>query len=339
MAVIRNRGNSQFQAVVRRRGYRQISKTFSTQKEAKAWALTIESDMVQGQFVSRVESEQTTLKQLLERYVKEVTPAHKGRDSEALRLKFLARTALAQRYLATLRPSDFAAYRDARLTIRKPATVTREMALFARVFEVARREWDINVDNPLKSVARPIVRNERKRRLLAHEESALMVELEQQDRDDHGCLEPGGMRNTWVKPIVQVALETACRRSELLGFSWANLDLQRRVVLLADTKNGYDREVPLSTKAIAVLSSLKPSTDGRVFPTSAAALKKGFERAIKRAGIVDFTFHDLRREATSRLARKLSLLDLAKVTGHRSVNVLHQRYYCITAEELALKIG
>jgi integrase len=339
MSVIRKRGDYQYQALVRRKGYEAQSKTFVNQREAQAWSSIVESEMARGVFVSRAESERTTLKELIDRYVLEITPQHKGRDSEALRLRSLGKHPLALRFLSTLLAKDFAQYRDERLKIRKPATVTREMALFARVFEVARREWSIHMDNPLKLVSRPTVRNERTRRLSAEEEGALLRELDSQERDWHGRLEPGGARNIWVKPIVLLALETACRRSELLSLKWCNVDLQRRVALLPDTKNGYSRGVPLSTKAIAILQGLPRTDDGRVFPTTQAALKKAYERAVQRAGIVDYTFHDLRREATSRLARKLSLLDLAKVTGHRSVNVLSQRYYNISAEELALKLG
>lgn len=339
MSVIRKRGDFQYQVVVRRKGYQAQSKTFITMRDAEAWGLQVESEMTRGIFVSRVESERTTLKELIERYLLEVVPSHKGHYSEGLRLQALSRHPLAFRFLATLKANDFAKYRDERLKTRKPATVTREMALFARVFEVARREWDIPVDNPLKLVSRPVVRNERSRRLSEVEELALMRELDVQERDWHGRLLSGGARNLWIKPLVIMAIETACRRSELLSFTWQNVDLQRRFVLLPDTKNGHARGIPLSSRALAVLEALPRSLDGRVFPTTAAALKKGYQRAVERAGIKDLTFHDLRREATSRLARKLSLLDLAKVTGHRSVNVLHQRYYSISAEELAFKIG
>ncbi len=339
MAYIRKRGPFQYQVTVRRRGYPEQTATFVDHREAEAWGLQVESEMTRGVFVSRVESERTTLKELIDRYVLEITPKHKGQASESLRLKSLARHPLGERYLATLTPKDFALYRDERLKVRKPATVTRELALFARVIEVARREWDIHMDNPLKLVTRPVVRNERDRRLTTEEEGALLSELEGQGRDWHGRLESGGMRNPWVRPIVLLALETACRRSELLSLKWSNVDLTRRVAFLPDTKNGHSRGIPLSTKALMVLSELPRSIDGFVFPTTEAALKKGYERAVQRAGIKNLTFHDLRREATSRLAKKLSLLDLAKVTGHRSVNVLHQRYYNISAEELALKIG
>lgn len=295
--------------------------------------------MLRGVFVSREEAERTTLRELIARYRQEVTPKHKGAESEELRLKMLAATPLGDRFVATLTAQDFARYRDARLKERKPATVMRELALFSAVLNTAIREWDIHMSNPLTRVSRPLVRNERDRNLTPAEEDALMRELAPRTRDWHGRLEPGGTVCEWTKPIVQIALETAMRRSEILGMTWSNVDLQRGVVVLPETKNGHRRDVPLSSRAVAVLSALPRSADGRVFPITEAALKKVYERAVKRAGIQNFTFHDLRRTATGRLAKRLTLLDLAKLTGHRQINVLHQRYYSVTAEELAKKLG
>jgi integrase len=79
--------------------------------------------------------------------------------------------------------------------------------------------------------------------------------------------------------------------------------------------------------------------DGRAFPITANALKLAFERAVKRAGIEDLHFHDLRHEATSRLAEKLpNVIELAAVTGHKDLRML-KRYYHPRAEDLALKLG
>jgi integrase len=79
--------------------------------------------------------------------------------------------------------------------------------------------------------------------------------------------------------------------------------------------------------------------DGRVFPITANALKLAFERAVKRAGIEDLHFHDLRHEATSRLAEKLpNVIELAAVTGHKDLRML-KRYYHPRAEDLARKLG
>jgi len=60
--------------------------------------------------------------------------------------------------------------------------------------------------------------------------------------------------------------------------------------------------------------------------------------AVKRAGIDDLKFHDLRHEATSRLAEKLALHELMKVTGHGSIRML-ARYYHPRAEDMAKKLG
>ena len=339
MAVIRNRGNLQFQAIVRRRGYEPLSKTFNTLKEAKDWALTAESEMVRGVYVSRVEAERTTLCEVIEQYIREVCPKHKGCYSETLRLQALAKTPLGCRFVATLKPLDFARYRDERLKIRKPGTVQREMALFSAVLEVGRKEWGLHIENPLRMVKQPKANNERSRRLSPEEQATLLAEMDKDTRSANGALAPGGVRNTWVRPLVLFALETAMRRGEMLSLRWENIDLVKRVAFLPDTKNGDSRGVPLSSAAIAVLQALPRSIDGRVFMTTGEAVKQAFTRCCKRAGLVDLHFHDLRHESTTRLARKLpNIIELARVTGHRDVNML-RRYYNITAEELALKLA
>lgn len=339
MSVIRNRGDFQFQAIVRRRGYEEQSRTFTTKKEAQSWAINIESEMVRGVFVSRVEAERTMLCEVIERYIREVCPKHKGCYSETLRLRALARLPLGRRFMASLKPLDFARYRDTRLAIRKPATVQRELALFSAVIEVGRKEWGLNIQNPISMISKPTVKNERDRRLSTHEEALLMAEFDKDTREANGQLAAGGVRNIWIKPLVLLALETAMRRGELLSLRWENLDLVKQVAFLPDTKNGDSRSVPLSKAALKVLQGLPRSIDGRVFATTADAVKKAFSRAVERAGLVDFHFHDTRHEATTRLGRKLpNIIELAKVTGHRDVNIL-KRYYNITAEELAFKIG
>ncbi|WP_313055336.1 hypothetical protein [Pseudomonas lopnurensis] len=90
----------------------------------------IESEMDRGVFVSRVEAERTLFSELIDRYIAEVAPKHKGAYSEIKRLEALKRHPLAGRIVATLTSSDFARYRDERLKVRKGNTVKRELALF-----------------------------------------------------------------------------------------------------------------------------------------------------------------------------------------------------------------
>jgi len=148
-----------------------------------------------------------------------------------------------------------------------------------------------------------------------------------------------GTRNPWMRPLVQLAIETAMRQGELLALRWENVDLTAQTAHLEDTKNGESRTVPLSSRAVAVLEALPRTDDPRVFPITSQAVKLAWKRACKRAGIEGLHFHDLRHEAASRLAERLpNLIELAAVTGHKDLRML-KRYYHPRATDLAKKLG
>jgi integrase len=105
------------------------------------------------------------------------------------------------------------------------------------------------------------------------------------------------------------------------------------------TKNGESRIVPLSTTAIQTLTSMPRSVCGAVFPITSCALAANFDKAAKRAELLDLRFHDLRHTAITNIALKLpNLIELAAVSGHKSLKML-QRYYHPNAEDLARKLG
>ncbi|MEE4751765.1 hypothetical protein V2K79_06860 [Pseudomonas alliivorans] len=105
MATIRNHGlavsKGQWEAQIRHKGYPAQRKTFETKSDAQAWARTIESEIDRGIFVSRVEAERTAFHQLIDRYISEIAPKHKGAYSEIKRLEALKRHPLATRIVAT----------------------------------------------------------------------------------------------------------------------------------------------------------------------------------------------------------------------------------------------
>lgn len=197
----------------------------------------------------------------------------------------------------------------------------------------------MHIENPIVMIRRPPENKARKRRLAVGEEERLLAELELSTRSSNGCFEAGGAHNPWIRPLAILALESAMRRGELLSLRWPDVFLADRFVRLHDTKNGESRDVPLSTRAYEVLAGLPRHISGRVFPTTADAVKKAFTRAVARAGLGDFHFHDLRHEATSRIAEKLdNVLELAAVTGHKTLSML-KRYYHPRAKDLARKLG
>ncbi|RYG56485.1 MAG: site-specific integrase [Alphaproteobacteria bacterium] len=150
---------------------------------------------------------------------------------------------------------------------------------------------------------------------------------------------PIGRRNPDMLPLVQLALQTAMRRGELLALERTNVDLDAQTAYLPTSKNGMPRMVPLSRVAVELLRAMPINTHERVFSISAPTLAAAFKRATQRALIPNLRFHDLRHTATSRMADKVpNLIELAAITGHQSLQML-KRYYHPNAKILAAKLG
>jgi integrase len=252
----------------------------------------------------------------------------KGATEDTIRLKAMMRKPIARWSMANLSASRIAAFRDERLKEVSAGTVIRELAYLSAIINHARREWGINMLNPVQMVRKPPSPQARAR-VLNDEEVARLLQ----------ALEPVGRRSYWTKPAVQLALATAMRRGELLSLRWEHIDLQARSAFLPDTKNGETRTVPLSTAAVQVLVEMPKHISGVVIPVNFFTLDAAFKRARKRAGLDDVWFHDLRRTAITRMAEKLpNVIELAAVSGHKSLMVL-KRYYRPTAAGLAQKLG
>lgn len=336
MASIRKRGDT-WQARVIRRGYPEQNKSFPSRADAERWSRQIENEMDRAVFVSREEAEKYTLGEVLERYKSEVVPHKKGAVEEAVRIECLVKRSLAKYKMASLTPMLVAQYRDQRLAKVSGGTVNRELTIISAAINHARREWGVHIQNPVALVSRAKANPSRQRRFEDGEEERLLDALEVQPRSSQGRFQ--GMQCIWVKPLVILAIESGMRRGELLKLEWRYVDLKKRVLYLPFTKNGEGRGIPLSTRAVAVLSELPRAICGRVFPITADALKKSFGRACERAGLEDFHFHDLRHEAISRLFEKgLSLPEVASISGHKTWEML-KRYTHLQAEKLVSKLG
>ena len=329
MGTIRKRGDYQFQAQVRRTGYPAQSKTLDTRKDAEKWVRMIEREMDTGTFIPRSEAERTTIKDLADRYISErVEGRMRGERQEVQRVSAIV-AKLGSYNLSAVSPAMVASWRD-ELT-KKPLssqTVQHYLAVLGRLYKAASVDFGIPLPlgNPVESIRKPTVRNERDRGLDSDEEKRLMEALDQS-------------RGKNLKSVVRLALETAMRRGEIICLTWENIDLVKQTAYLPQTKNGDSRTVPLSSRAVAVLKALpRDISGGRVFRTSETAITEGFQRAAQRAGLVDIRFHDLRHVAVSRLAKVLAMHELAKVAGHRSPRSV-MRYYKEDTADLVRKIG
>jgi integrase len=327
LATLRKRSNGRWQARVRKAN-QSITKTFINKADAERWAKQVEVEMQKGSYTNLVLTERTTFAEIIERYITEVLPTMRGGKADYIRLKALARRPIAKLNMVALTPQKIAQHRDERLKEVAPATVIRELSYFSSIITYARKEWGININNPVALVARPKNPQGRIRILDATETNSLFE-----------ALKPTGRRSIWMLPLVRLALETAMRRSELLGLRWEHIDPGRRTIFLELTKNGTSRTVPLSTHAIQILTEMPRNIDGRVFPITHEVVSQAFNRARKQAGIKDVRFHDLRHMAITKLAEKLpNLIELSAVSGHKSLTIL-KRYYHPSAEQLAEKLG
>ena len=327
MATLRKRNNGHWQARVRKAS-QTITKTFIHKVDAERWARQVEVEIQKGGYTNLVLAERTTFAEIIERYVTEVLPTLRGGKADSIRLKALARRPIAKLNIVALTPQKIAQHRDERLKEIAPATVIRELSYFSSIINHARREWGIHINNPVALVAKPKSTQGRTRIMDTTETNALFE-----------ALRPVGRKSIWMLPLVRLALETAMRRSELLGLRWEHVDIEKRTIFLQLTKNGTSRTVPLSTHAIQILTEIPRMIDGRVFPITHEVVSQAFNRARKQAGVEDIRFHDLRHMAITRLAEKLpNLIELSAVSGHKSLAML-KRYYHPNPEMLALKIS
>lgn len=324
MATITKRGSSWF-AQVRRKGFTPRYKSFKLKSDAQRWAREQELTIGAGAAPSDY-SRRYTLRELLDRYITEVTARKRGAHSEKLRIGKMQRAPIASLSVDALTPAAVAAYRDNRLAVVKPGTVRRELVILHHVIEVASKEWGIHIAaNPVARISRPVVRDQRDRRL----------EVGELERLRHALT---ATRNPYLSLVVEFALATGMRRGEILSLEWSDIDLETRVATVRRSKNGLCRRVPMCDGAIAVLLAADQAKP-RVFDITADAIKNGWARLQARAETTGLRFHDLRHEAISRFFEHgLSVAEVSHISGHRDLRML-SRYTHLRAEDIALKLS
>ncbi|OFA00166.1 site-specific integrase [Duganella sp. HH101] len=336
MASIKKSGSG-WRAQVALAGVRH-SKTFSTKAEAVAWAASRETQIRSGE--NAAPAVVKTLDDAFGRYLREVSVHKRGHRMERHRLAAIADHVIAGRRLGGLPLGEVTSdilgqWRDQRLRGTAAAnfadkvlgaSVIRELNLLSHVFTTARREWKWIAKSPTTDVRRPKGSPPRDRRISQDEIERLCLAL----GFDEG---PVSTKSAAVAVSFLFAIETAMRAGEICGLK--RCDIKGSVAHLPRTKNGTKRDVPLSSRALDLIA-LMPSGD-TLFGISAASLDALFRKAKGRCQIEDLKFHDTRHEAITRLAKKLNVLELARVVGHRDLNEL-QTYYNETAEELSKKL-
>jgi integrase len=131
-----------------------------------------------------------------------------------------------------------------------------------------------------------------------------------------------------LRPIVITAFNTGMRKGEILSLTWEQVDLRHGFLLLNVTKSGDRREIPINQTLRDTLMAIPrhitspyvfwQGEDGRRY----GDVKKSFRSALRRAGIKDFTFHDLRHTTGSHLVMAgVDITTVKELLGHKTLSM------------------
>jgi integrase len=277
--------------------------------DAVAWAKVQEAMMQTGEWKPK-KKRYSDIGDLIQTYLKKVTPHKKGAEPEIRRLnRLLKETPLMQIKLDEAQLHHFASFRDKRIKDGHRAC-EYDLVLLRAAWNTARIEWGWDLgDNPLTLIRFPKSNPPRERRLKKGEYERLKVASAE-------------TKVEYLWPMIEIALATCMRRGEILSLEWKHIDFERSKALLPNTKNGRSRWVPLKPKVMGLLERL-PKEQNRVFPITDVAVRQSWDRLRNRAGIEDLKFHDLRHEGISRQFESgLSIPQVMAISGHQTASQL-----------------
>lgn len=308
-----------------------------TKAEANAWAVEREAQM--RRMASTGINTDKTCQDAFDRYVDTVSSQKKGEDWERTRLIFLANYKIDGRSLGSMRLCEItsdtlAKWRDMRLKGSdgskpvKGSTINRDFSLLSSIFATARSEWKWLAVSPTSDVQRPPPEPPRDRLITEDEIAQICQSL--------GYAEEVRTKSDKVAVAFLFAIETAMRAGEICRLRRSLVRGNVAHLPASINKNGLKRDVPLSARALELLALL-PDNGDEYFSMTSEQLDALFRKGRDMTLVGDLTFHDSRHLAITRLARKLNILELARMVGHRDLKTL-QIYYNETAEEIAKKL-
>jgi integrase len=214
------------------------------------------------------------------------------------------------KYLDEITPHLIEKFKSDRIAEVTPATVNRHLACLKSLFNKAILWNKFKGTNPVRAV-KLFKENNQRLRFLEREEINKLLSV---------C-------NRNLRSIVTVALNTGMRRGEILGLKWRDLDVKRSVIYLHNTKNGEKRELPINEQVKTALIRVRkhPQSEYIFYKEDGSHMgdiKKSFLTALRKSGIKDFHFHDLRHTFASQLVMSgADLNTVRELLGHKSIQM------------------
>jgi integrase len=331
MASIQTRktrsGKTKFRVQVRLKGRPPQYATFERKTDAKKWVQDVESAIREGRYFKTTEAKRHTLGDLIDRYIRDVLPTKGTQKSNQKSQLIWWKEQIGDYTLADVTPALLGECRDLLLNSsthykvkRSPATTNRYLAALAHALSVAVQEWGWLDDSPMRKIRKPTEPRGRVRFLSDDERERLLKACEESD-------------SPYLYTVVVLALSTGARKSEIMNLKWKDVDLNRNRITLEETKNHERRILPLAGHALQLvkdMASVRRIDTHLLFSSSApdrpADVRYHWNTALRKAGIENFRFHDLRHTAASALAMNgASLAEIADVLGHKTLQMV-KRY-------------
>lgn len=347
MASFQNRGGV-WRAIVRRKGFKAKTRSFPTKSAARTWADRIERELADAEARGDKEMDACTLSELIDWYQAEVAQFSRVNATQRGNLTRI-KEGLGHHQANAVTAHDVIEHAKRRRSgkhvgangVVVPAcsasTIAIELGYLGAVYKLA-KGLKISMSHDPVTDARPRLRlakvtgksKKRERRPTYGE----LVRLK-------AHFDAAAWRSKIpMADIIDFAIASAKRESEITRLLRSDLDMKHRTALLRDAKHPRDKEG--NHKRFALLGDAweivkrQPSVAGedRIFPFKSKSVGTAFTRACKELGIKDLHFHDLRHEATSRLFEQgYSIEQVASVTLHESWTEL-KRYTQLKPEGL-----
>jgi integrase len=273
----------------------------------------VKYEISERKWFGKLPGEDKTFKEMMERYLDDHASGLKSYKSFQAHVKNL-NSFFGDFRLTEINRDIVKEYKKKRLEDgMKVNSVIREMATMGKAFNLAVDDWQWLKENPMGKISFRGLEKGKRERVLSYDEERRLIENSPK----------------WMAEIITLALHTGMRRGEILSLVPAEVDLNKKLISLPKykTKNGKPRDIPLDETALNLLKeklsnsvNLVFGRKGRVIPES--SFEFVFDRSLKRAGISDLHFHDLRHSFTTRLFEaKQDPYKIGKILGHSSLKM------------------
>ena len=306
-----------WQTIIRIQGHPVISKTFVSKTDASRWGLLTEGKL-RREDAGIIKIKYPKFEDIARRYIEEISILKRCYQNERSQILMFIKQAWAVYPINRIMPHTINKWKEDTLKYNSGGSVNRKLDVLSSMFTTFKKEWGYPVDNPVLQIRRPKRAEPRDRRLSDKEINKLLS---------------GNRTSPMMKDIIQIALETGMRLSEILRADHDYIDGNTLKIPIAKTK---PRVIPLTNKALKLLNAAELP-----FKITKWQVSKMFRKLCSWCGIKGAVFHDTRRNALTNFMKDkgLNVPETMKIAGHSDPRMLLRIYNNLEAEHVAKKLN